>query len=261
MARKIGGLREAILVAMEGSLGRERHARPEPDSDSTQLESLLHVVSGEVAEQRTKLDHDFRTFGETPDAVLDALFQQAASWGRTASEGEISSLQLSEWIHDIVRRSIQTPIDDLREAGNRALTSLNKIAKDMGRSDAASEEEFELLLRDLPRFELAALPEAISIGHWRFLGEGVLRWRIRSSLRQSIGAHLKDEQHLYGMALSQWSEQVVRKVEALVNPYADAYRVQLHRMSGTSTKAANLEQLEADLELLQQWGTETAGKA
>ena len=63
------------------------------------------------------------------------------------------------------------------------------------------------------------------------------------------------------MALSQWSEQVVRKVETLVNSYADAYRVQLHRMSGTSTKAANLEQLEADLELLQQWGTETAGKA
>ena len=31
------------------------------------------------------------------------------------------------------------------------------------------------------------------------------------------------------MALSQWSEQIVRKLELLVNSYADAYRMQIHR--------------------------------
>src|SRR5689334_9772573 len=109
-----------------------------------------------------------------------------------------------------------------------------EFAKEMGRSDVPSQEDFELLPRDLPRFELAVPPQAVNIGHWKFWGESLLRSRIRVNLREGIGSHLKEELHLYGMALSLWSEQIVRKLEALVNSYSDAYRVQLHHMSGVS---------------------------
>jgi hypothetical protein len=190
--------------------------------------------------------------------VLDEAVQQATVWVLTTTEKQLSALQLSEWVHEIITKSVQPPIDELRKTGRSAIHSLQKIAKEMGRSDAPSLEDFEALLRDLPRFELAALPAAINAGHWRVWGEAVLRSRIRSGLRQSIGLHLKEDLHLYGMALSRWSEQVVRKLEALVNSYTDAYRVQLHRMSGASAKAVNLEQLEADLEQLQRWNVEAA---
>jgi len=258
VARKIGSLREAVSAAMESSLHREKRGTLEPPENTSELEALLHVVTGEVGEQRTALDHAFRRFGEAPDAVVDGVAQQATNWVRTASENQLSALQLSEWIHDVAGRSIQEPIDRLRNVGEHAISSLQKIAKEMRRSDAPSQEDFEMLLRDLPRFELAALPEPISAGHWKLLGEGVLRSRIRSNLRQSIGPHLKEELHLYGMALSRWSEQIVRKLEALVNSYADAYRVQLHRASGGPAKAVNLAQLETDLELLQRWNADTA---
>jgi hypothetical protein len=76
---------------------------------------------------------------------------------------------------------------------------------------------------------------------------------MKASLRDSIGSHLKDELHLYGMALSQWSEQIVRKLELLVNSYADAYRMQIQRIRGTSDLAVNPDLLEADLELLRNW--------
>jgi hypothetical protein len=61
----------------------------------------------------------------------------------------------------------------------------------------------------------------------------MLRSRIRRRLRDSIGVPLKEELHLYGIALSHWGEQVVRKLELLLNSYADAYRVQLHRARGS----------------------------
>lgn len=256
VARKIGALREAVLAAMESSLHRDEHRKAEKNGD--QLESQLHIVIGEVAEQQTELDHAFRRFGESPDAVLDTVAYQANAWVRTTSKSQISSLQLSEWIHDIVSRSIQPSIENLRNVGNRAISSLQRVARDMGRRDTPSQEDFEALVRDLPRFEMAVLPTPISVGPWKFWGEGVLRSRIRSYLRSTIGGYLKEEMHLYGMALSRWSEQVVRKLEALVNSYADAYRVQLHRMSGASTKTIDLEQLKADIELLQRWGAETA---
>jgi GTP-binding protein EngB required for normal cell division len=258
VARKIGSLREAITAAMESSLNREKRGTPKKPVDYSELESLLRVVTGEVGEQSTVLDHAFRSFGETPDAVLDAVAQNASTWVRATSENHIPALRLSEWIHDAIGSSIQPCIDRLRGVGQNAFGTLQRIAKEMGRSDVPSQEDFGLLLRDLPRFELAILPETISVSHWKFWGENVLRSRIRANLLESIGSHLKEELHHYGMALSQWSEQIVRKLEALVNSYADAYRVQLHRMSGISGKAVDPGQLEADLDLLVHWNSKTA---
>jgi hypothetical protein len=76
---------------------------------------------------------------------------------------------------------------------------------------------------------------------------------IRTHLREGTGTEIKQELHLYGMALSRWNEQVVRKLEALVNSYADGYRVQLQRMAGLHGKNTDLEQIEADLDRLLNW--------
>jgi hypothetical protein len=258
VARKIGSLREAVTSAMESSLHREKREDPKTRVESSELETLLRVVTGEVGEQRTVLDHAFRTLGETPDAVLNAVAQEAVTWSRASSESRISPLRLSEWIHHAITRSVQPPIDRLREVGQHAIKALQKIAQELGRNDSPSEEDFELLLRDLPRFELATLPNAVVISHWNFLGETVIRSRIRASLRESVGPHLKEELHLYGMALSQWSEQIVRKLEALVNSYADAYRVQLQGTNGFSGKNADPKQMETDLDRLVHWNAEQA---
>ncbi len=254
VARKIGSLREAVIAAMESSLRREKVSAPQALEDLSELETQLRVITGEVGEQRTALDHAFRRFAESPDQVMDAVVQQAANWVRSTSNTQIPSLQLSEWIHDVTEKSVQQPLSRLKEIGQRAVASLQAIAKKMGRNDAPSQEDFDLLLRDLPRFELANLPETIGLSRWSMLGEGMLRSRIRSSLRESMGPHLRDELHLYGLALSQWAQQVVRKLEMLVNSHADAYRAQLDRAKGISGKVMDSRQMEADLELLLRGG-------
>jgi hypothetical protein len=114
VARKIGSLREAITAAMESSLKREKRGTPQGSVDSSELESLLRIVTGEVGEQNTVLDHAFRKLAEEPDAVLDAVAQNAATWVRTTTQSKISALQFSEWIHDVIGRSIQPHIDRLR---------------------------------------------------------------------------------------------------------------------------------------------------
>jgi hypothetical protein len=62
------------------------------------------------------------------------------------------------------------------------------------------------------------------------------------------------------LALSPWSEQIVRKLEILVNSYADAYRVQVRRISGASDTAANVGQLRSDLDLLKNWNAARTGE-
>lgn len=251
IARKIGALREAVLAALDSNLNHDKrrgmsHASLEP----AHIETTLRVLTGEIGEQRTILDHAFRTMGENPGAILDAVANQAVTSLQRTPENLLAPLELSEWIHEAVNGSVKPVIERFRMVGKQAIDNLQKIAKDMGRSDVPSQADFEAILRDLPRFEMAALPKQIKIGHWRFWGRQVLRSQVKSSLRGNVGLHLKDELHLYGMALSQWSEQTVKKVELLVNSYADAYRMQVHRLRGVSGLSPNPGQLEADLKLL-----------
>jgi GTP-binding protein EngB required for normal cell division len=252
VARKIGSLEEAIVAAIEGSLERAKRGGEQGTDDAAVLkcESLLRVVAGQVGEQRMILNRAFDALGETPDKVLNAVVEEALVWLRSTSSDQISSLQLSEWIHEVVNNAVQGPISQLRNVGNQAVDLLQKIAKEMERSDAPSQEDFNLLLCDLPRFELAALPATIDTSRWRRWVERILRSRIRTSLRESIGSPLREGLHLYGMALSQWSDQIVRKMELLLNSYADAYRVQLQRTGDVLSRAVDVKQMETDLQLL-----------
>jgi hypothetical protein len=241
------------MAALDSNLHREKRVGSPARVDTSDIESVLRVVTGEVGEQRTVLDHAFRTLGETPNAVLEAVTRQAVAWIRNSSESQVPALRLSEWIHQAVGVLIQPSVERLRNVGQRAVSQLQKIAEEMGRSDIPSQADFEVILRDMPRFELATLAHSIRVNHWKFGGESILRSRVGAGLRESIGSHLKEELHLYGMALSQWSDLIVRKLEMLVNSYADAYRMQIHRINGTSDAAANPAQLQADLELLKSW--------
>ena len=257
--RKIGALREVITSAIESSLNRAKRTDSKPMIDHSDLESTLRIATGVVGEQSTILNREFREFGEKPNAVLDLVTDQALLWTHTGSASRISSMQLSECIHNVVWQLVQMPIQHLRTAGNDAIDGLQQIAKELGKTDAPSHGEFEMLLREMPRFELATLPEEITIGRWKILGDQIVRSRIKGSLQESSGPLLKKELHLYGLALSQWSEQIVRKLETLVNSYADAYRVQIHRIGGTSDAVVNVGQLESDRDLLRNWNVSKHG--
>ncbi len=170
------------------------------------------------------LSREFREFGEKPNIVLNLVADQAVLRTPTGRAKRISSLEVSECIHNVIWQLEQRPIEQLRTTGDHAIDSLQQIAKELGKTDAPSRGEFEMLLREMPRFELATLPAEIIIGRWKILGDRIVRSRIRASLQEGIGSLFEKELHLYGLALSQWSEQIVRKLEALVNSYADAYR-------------------------------------
>jgi GTP-binding protein EngB required for normal cell division len=254
VARKIGVLREAVTSVLETFLNRERRTPGIGQRvDLAEVESTLRVIAGEVGEQRTLLDHAFRETGEKPSLVLDRVAERSVLWVRDGSVNQIPPLQLAEWIHEVIWAFVQSPVEELRRVGERAINNLQRIANELGRTDAPAKKDFELLLRDMPHFELAALPSAVRVSHWKILGDGIIRSRVKTSLRESIGSLMKDELHQYGLALSQWGEQVVRKLEALVNSYSDAYRMQIHRIGGGPGAAVNIAQAEQDLALLAKW--------
>jgi hypothetical protein len=59
--------------------------------------------------------------------------------------------------------------------------------------------------------------------------------------------------HLYGHASQEWSDQAIRKIDSVVNSYADAYRAQIHRRSGRSEGVRDLAEVKSDLNILRNW--------
>ncbi len=263
MARKIGALRDSVAAAIETLLGQSVHRGQDHPAVAHDLEERLRLVAGAVGEQRTVLSRTFVELGEKPEAILHETADSALAWIRAGSQARLMPLELAEWLHEAVWKSVERRIESVRGVSRSAIRTLQAVAEEMERADMPAEEEVESLLRDMPRFELASLPDEIHLKPWMFLGDSVLRSRIRRALGKSIGAPLKQELHQYGSALSQWSGQLVSKIALLMNSYADAYRVQLHRIAGASHDAVDAPQLESDLALLKGWsasGSRAAGE-
>jgi GTP-binding protein EngB required for normal cell division len=253
VARKIGASRDSLIAALETTLDQTKRRGQNLSMDVHDLEEQLRLVTGEVGEQRNVLSDSLYRLGETPETILSRTAESALAWMRANSNTHVTSFQLSEWLDDAVRESLEHCIENVRDVSKRAIFTLQTVAQQMERTDIPTQDEVESLLRDMPRFELASLPREINLSHWMFLGSAVVRSRIRKALEQSVGLHLKQELHLYGHALSQWSNQFISKMVLLVSSYADAYRVQLYRINGTSEDTIDAPQLERDLALLRDW--------
>jgi hydrogenase-4 membrane subunit HyfE len=256
VARKIGALRESVMAALETSLDRAKREPGKSKPDTQEMETRLRVITGEIGELSTTLSHAWLEFGESPERVIDQVADMAVRWSHSESTKGIPAVQLSEWLHDVVQEFLARGIEQVRSAADRALTTLHQVAQELGSTETPSPEELERILRDAPRFEFATLPDEIHAGRWKWMGDGVLRSAIRSHLRQNVGSVLKEELHQYARALSQWSEQTLKKIEAFLSSYADAYRIQIHRLSGFSEGAKDLPGMEQDLNRLRRWRTE-----
>jgi GTP-binding protein EngB required for normal cell division/uncharacterized protein YukE len=255
VARKIGALRDSVIAALETVA--DRHGRKKPPVVPSGVEAQLRVVTGQIGEMMTSLDHAFLEFGESPDAVLGKVVDQALAWIRSNPGSSVAALQVSEWIHDAVQKFVAQQVERLRAAMEHAVRTLRQAAEELRSNEAPVPADFENLLRDVPRFELAALPPETNAGRWRWMGDRVIRSTIASSLRQSIGSDLRNELHLYGYSLRQWSEQAIRKAVALVNSYADTYRAQIQRLSGLGEGPKDIEKVKGDLTLLREWNAGT----
>ncbi|MGB6686451.1 MAG: dynamin family protein [Terracidiphilus sp.] len=257
VARKIGALRESVIAALETLLQRGKR-QTLTTNDGKEIEASLRHISGEIGEQRTRLDQAFLELGERPEFILAELAEMAAVRICSGASSQIDSSTLAEWTGDVIQKHVDLALVNTSRSLNDAVTGLRQVATEIARSDMPTEEEAETLLRNAPRFEMASVPHPIGAFFWSWCGHKTATALARHGLRQAFGESFKDELHRYGRALSQWSEHTTRRMQAFVSSYADAYRAQLGRMHGQSSNATTSPELESDLSRLLNWSVETA---
>jgi GTPase Era involved in 16S rRNA processing len=256
VARKIGALRESVITALETLLQHaERGKKRLIVVDTHSAESTLRSVAGTIGEQRTLLDRAFLELTERPGEIIREVADMTTARICTGAAHRIDPLELTEWTYDAVQTRVDRALGQTRNAIKETIAALQKVGQDMGRSDVPDGDDTETILRDAPRLEIDVIPCKVELGHWRWLGKTLVHILVRNKLDTHLGPVLRDELHRYGRALGLWNEQMTRKMQALVNSYADAYRAQLNRMNGTSGERAPSAEMENDLTLLLNWNS------
>jgi GTPase Era involved in 16S rRNA processing len=259
-ARKIGALRESVIAALETSLQRGKREAV-PSSSGDEIEAKLRHISGEIGEQRTRLDQAFLELGERPDAILFELAEMTAARICSGANKRVDFTVLMEWTGDVIQKRVDCALAGARSAMRVAVEGLRDIAREMARSEMPSQEEAELLLRNAPRFETGSIKGSIGAAHWGWLGHRAAVALARRSLREVLGDSFNGELHRYGSALRQWSDHAARMIETLLSSYADAYRAQLNRMRDLSAGGVASPDLQNDFSMLLKWNSETAETA
>jgi GTP-binding protein EngB required for normal cell division len=248
--RKIAALRDAVIAAIETTLDRSPLVGDQNQSRLDELEARLRHSIGVIGERRRVLEYDLLLIEESCDRALSYVAEAGMRWSRSTGQTAIPPGHISEWIGDFVEEQLQQPIRRLRETSEEAIHVMQQIAATLHAPDAPAMSEIELLLRDLPRFELAELTTSISAGHWILLGEKMAISRVRSRLKEELESILRERFRAYGRVLHRWMERTTRGLERLVSSYADGYRVQIHRLAGRADESPDIEQLRQDLTLL-----------
>lgn len=257
VARKIGALRDSVIAALETSLHREKRGREVANAlDANDVEVRLRKINGEIGEQRTLLSQAFFELGERPETTVMELAEMITVRIAAGEKRHFTPFEISEWTHDTVQRRVDQAIAQARSSLVRAVDTLTEIARQMSRSDVPSSEDAELILREVPRFEIEVIPIKIDAARWKWLGRSAVRALVRRSLREHMGTQLKEELHRYERALELWTEQTTRKMVAFVNSFADAYRAQLNRVRGLSGGGETSPELANDLTRLLRWDSE-----
>lgn len=257
VARKIGALRDSVIAALETTLHREKRGREVASKlDAQDVEVRLRRINGEIGEQRTLLSQAFFELGERPETTVTELAEMITVRIAAGEKKRITPFEISEWTHDTVQRRVDQAIAQARSSLMRAVDTLTEIARQMSRSDAPSSEDAELLLREVPRFEIEVVPVKIDAARWKWMGRSIVRGLVKNSLREHLGPLLKEELHQYERALDLWTEQTTRKMVAFVNSFADAYRAQLNRVRGLSGEGEASPELAHDLARLLRWDSE-----
>ncbi len=263
VARKVGALRESVISALQTSLDQlHRRKTAMTEQDATGIEERLRQISGRIGEQRTILDRGFLELAERPAVVVQALADVVTERISANKDGALDRASLSEWANRVVQERVDRLLGDARSSARDAVEMLQKIGLEMSRSDVPSLEDAEGFLRDAPRFELGDPPVEIHPEHWKWLGRKLLFAIVKSALGQRIGPLLTERLHRYEQVLRLWNEQVSRKLETMINSYADDYRAQLNRICGATGNSVSSAEIERDLDhLMHRLATESHDEA
>ncbi len=234
LRRKIGALRDSVVVALEARLRRGARSSNKARHQARTVEARLRKTTGQIEETRSLCQ---RFIEGASASMTDAIKESAARFLHSSSKSSYGAVVPGQLVRDSITQFMQLQVRKLQgETANLAEQlerDLRQCAADLGLPDAPSEGEFHAILRGTPIFEFPPLGMVIdrpvlAALFGRRMAERQVAGQISRQLRQPFYAALEAYWHLVG----EWADSIIGQLKRRYETYAENYRAQAGRTLG-----------------------------
>jgi len=232
--RKVGILQQSVEAALRARLRSKGH---EPSIDTERLrdvEARLRQASGNLQETHATARKITDEIGNLASQSLwSAAADLVALWSKDSHENSTQQVVLDA-VNRTVLEKASALHDLLHSLGLELYEGLRSTADTLNLADAPTVEEFSVLLREMPVFDLGHLSPTVKRPALAlFLARSFAERRIANKLARSIGPQTLKSLSAYRQLAYDWSERTVGQIQRRFESYANGYRAQVERMLGS----------------------------
>jgi GTP-binding protein EngB required for normal cell division len=248
--RKIGGLREAVMGALERRVhaGSEGISTEQVPSPSETIEALRN---GDRILERAQGEAFFltRKVMKMQPQIIDAAAKKIAAELLHSDNTDTGSIfaetltvMLAEPVAGILR-SIEQTRDELDEMMQVAASASDGTMPDELPKPAGMPM---LDVNEISKKIVIEKPITLSL-----LGKGIAASRVRRKLESEYDRALLEFLSLYANRLRRWMEQSINALRTAFAAFADMYRV--HLEAAPASTSVDMSAVQSDLQILRDW--------
>ncbi len=251
--RKIGGLRESVISALEMQLERSKKPTSETGDQVRAAEARLRRVTGLIEETRSAWDKEITRL---PNELPEAFYAMSARLIQAWTEKPNQVIPAEKIIKDSVLQFTQQRVKQLQDAlealALQLKDDLKTSAVDISIADKPSEDEFQSLVRGTPVFDAGSISVAVSRPTFALMfGKQFAERRLARRLYKQVGDPVYNALRIYSGALKEWVSLVTNQLDRRFETYAERYRAQAARsFGGTGLTADEANAIQANLRVL-----------
>jgi len=252
--RKIGGLREAVIGALERrlQLSSESVSR---DTAALSEEATEALRNGDRILERAQSESFFltRKITKMQRAIIDVAAQRIAG-AMIESDGADAASIFSETLTSLIAEPVAATLRSIEQTREALAKAMKTVAS---ASSRAVPDELPKPA-GMPMLDVNEISKQIAIGKPAVLslfGKGVLTSYVRRKLDNEYDRMLLEFLSLYANRLRRWMEQTINALRNAFTEFADMHRA--HFEAAPPPGLADTSALENDLRILHKWGAVT----
>jgi hypothetical protein len=248
--RKIGGLRESVIGALERRLQAEVVSR---ETGSQPTEGTEALREGDRVLERAQGESLFLTskIPKMQRAIIDIAAQRIAAGlidSDDASAASIFSETLTSLIAEPVAATLRS-IEQTRDALAKVIQAVASASGTDNPDELPKPAGMPMLdVNEISKMIIIEKPAMLSL-----LGKVVLASHVRRKLEQQYDRALLEFLSLYANRLRRWMEQSINALRNAFNAFADIYRAHFEAAPAASGLSEESE-IQNDLQILCEWG-------
>ena len=251
--RKIGGLRESVISALEMQLERSKKPTSETGDQVRAAEARLRHATGLIEEAQSGWEKEIEGLTKDHSEAFYAMSAELIqAWYAKPGHANLPEKIVNDCVLQFAQRRVQKLQDSLKTLALQLRDDLRMSAADLSIADTPGDDELQSLVRGTPVFDMGSLSAAVSRPTTALLfGTQFAEKRLARQLYKQLGDRAYNALEIYSGSLKEWIRLVTSQLSQRFETYAERYRAHAARsFGGARLTSDEVNALQANLRVL-----------